>query len=125
MFDLRGLAVLLLFYFAGLLLHTLLHVPLPANVIGLILLVAALFAGWVKLEWVEETAQFLLRHMMLFFAPFVVGTIVFFPVFGRYALAIGLSLIGGTLLVLLVTGKVTSWLSGKEGKTDERGRLVE
>jgi holin-like protein len=117
---LRGLAILLSFHFAGLLVRGLLHVPLPANVIGLILFVVFLFAGWVKLEWVEESAQFLLRHMMLFFAPFIVGTIVFFPVIGGNAIGIGLSLIGGTLLVLLVTGKVTAALSEKEAPADER-----
>lgn len=116
----RGLAILLSFHFAGLLIRGWLHIPLPANVIGLILFVVSLFAGWVKLEWVEESAQFLLRHMMLFFAPFIVGTIVFFPVIGGNALGIGLSLIVGTLLVLLVTGKVTAALSEKETPADER-----
>lgn len=121
----RGLAILLCFHFAGLLARSLLHVPLPANVIGLLLFIAALFAGWVKLEWVEESAQFLLRHMMLFFAPFIVGTIVFFPVIGGNALGIGLSLVVGTLIVLLVTGKVTTALARKEVLPDERQRVVE
>ncbi|MDF2717242.1 MAG: CidA/LrgA family protein [Paenibacillus sp.] len=121
----RGLSILLAFHFAGLLIREWLHVPLPANVIGLILFVASLFAGWVKLEWVEESAQFLLRHLMLFFAPFIVGTIVFFPVIGSNALGIGWSLLIGTLLVLLVTAKVTGALSGKEGSEDERRQLVE
>lgn len=121
----RGLAILLSFHFAGLLLHNLLHIPLPANVIGLMLFVAALFAGWVKLEWVEESAQFLLRHMMLFFAPFIVGTIVFFRVIGDHALGLGLSLLAGTLLVLLVTGKTTAAFSRKEGERRDGERMVE
>lgn len=121
----RGLALLLSFHFAGLLVRSLLHVPLPANVIGLILFVVSLFAGWVKLEWVEESAQFMLRHMMLFFAPFIVGTVVFARVIGTNALGLGLSLVVGTLLVLLVTGKVTSWLSRKEESGDEHRGLVE
>lgn len=113
----RGLAILLSFHFAGFLLKELLHLPLPANVTGLILFVAALFTGLVKLEWVEDTAQFLLRHMMLFFAPFIVGTVVFGRVIGENVLGMALSLVIGTMLVLLVTGAVTTWLSGKE----ERG----
>ncbi|GAA3404628.1 CidA/LrgA family protein [Paenibacillus hodogayensis] len=121
----RGLAILLAFHFTGLLLHRLLHIPLPANVIGLILFVASLFAGWVKLEWVEECAQFLLRHMMLFFAPFIVGTIVFVRVIGANALGIGLSLLLGTLLVLLVTAKTTGALGPKEGARDDGKRAVE
>lgn len=110
----RGFAVLLSYYFAGVLLHRLAHIPMPAGVIGLILFVVSLFAGWVKLEWVEESAQFMLRHMMLFFAPFIVGTIVFFRIIGSNALGIGLSLVVGTLLVLFVTAKVTAAVAGKE-----------
>ncbi|MEF3301635.1 CidA/LrgA family protein [Paenibacillus sp. GYB003] len=121
----RGLAVLLSFHFAGLLLHRLLHIPLPANVIGLILFTVALFAGWIKLERVEQSAQFLLRHMMLFFAPFIVGTIVFVRTIGANAAGIGLSLIVGTLLVLLVTGKTTAAFSGKEGAENDGKRMVE
>lgn len=121
----QGFAILLAFHFAGLLLRYYLHIPLPANVIGLLLFAAALFAGLIKLEQVEQSAQFLLRHMMLFFAPFLVGTIAFFPVLAEQAVGIGLSLIAGTCIVLVVTGKVTEWLSRKEIHSDERSRMVE
>lgn len=74
-----GLAILTLFYFfSGIVLRTVLGIPLPANVIGLLLLTLGLFTKTFKLEWVEDAAQFLLKHLMLFFAPFIVGTIVFF-----------------------------------------------
>ncbi|MDF2721929.1 MAG: hypothetical protein K0Q59_1604 [Paenibacillus sp.] len=120
----RGFAILLSFHFIGLLLREWLHVPLPANVIGLILFIVCLFAGWIKIEWVEQSAQFLIRHMMLFFAPFVVGTIVFVKVIGSNIVGIGLSLIVGTMLVMIVTAKVTELLSGKRGAQDER-QMVE
>ncbi|MDT2193319.1 CidA/LrgA family protein [Paenibacillus larvae] len=42
-----------------------LHVPLPANVIGLILFTGSLYTGLINLEWVESAAQFLTKHMML------------------------------------------------------------
>ncbi|RKN84134.1 CidA/LrgA family protein [Paenibacillus ginsengarvi] len=121
----RGLAILLSFHFAGLLLRYYAHIPLPAGVIGLVLFVISLFAGWVKLEWVEDSAQFLLKHMMLFFAPFIVGTITFARIIGSNAAGIGLSLIAGTLLVLAVSGKVTAHLSRKEGERIDGKRMVE
>ncbi|HZG55146.1 CidA/LrgA family protein [Paenibacillus sp.] len=99
----RGLAVLLGFHLAGTALERLAGVPLPGNVIGLLLLLAALLLGWVKLEWVESTAQFLLKHMMLFFAPIVVGTIAFLPLIRAEWAAIVVSLLLGPLIVVVAT----------------------
>ncbi|KIL35520.1 murein hydrolase transporter LrgA [Cohnella kolymensis] len=110
----QGLAILLGFQFLGYIARQFLHIPLPANVIGLILLVVSLFCGWIKLEWIERSAQFLLKHMMVFFAPTIVGTIVFFPTIAAEWVSISLSLAGGTLAVLLITGWSTAWLAERE-----------
>jgi holin-like protein len=110
----QGLAIMLAYQFIGYLAHQFLYIPLPANVIGLILLVISLFCGWVKLEWIERSAQFLLKHMMVFFAPTIVGTIVFFSKIGAEWVTISLSLLGGALAVLLITGWSTTWLAERE-----------
>jgi holin-like protein len=109
-----GLAILLGFNLIGIWLQMSLHVPLPGNVIGLILFTAALFAKWIKLEWVETTAAWLTGHMMLFFTPFVVGTMVFFPLIASNWLSIGVGVIGSSVAVLLVTGFITSKLQRPE-----------
>ena len=49
-----GFAIIAGFYLAGLLLKEALGIPLPGNVIGLLLFAAALFLGVVKLERVER-----------------------------------------------------------------------
>jgi holin-like protein len=108
-----GLAILLFFNLLGLLLQRL-GVPLPANVIGLVLFTTCLFAGVVKLKWVESTAQFLLRHMLLFFAPVVVGVIAFESMMRREWLAITVGLVGSFLVVMLVTGWTATALSRGE-----------
>ena len=106
----RGLAILLAFHFLGLFIHEVASVPIPANVIGLILFTACLFLKIIKLEWVEASAQFLLRHMLLFFIPFVVGTIVSFPLIRESLLSIVFGLVLSSLLALAVTGWFTQWL---------------
>ncbi len=113
-----GFAILLGFNLAGIALQMGLHVPMPGNVIGLILFTLSLFFKWVKLEWVEQTAAWLTKHMLLFFMPYVVGTLVFVPLIGNNWLSIGVGLIGSTFAVLLVTGWLASRLqrSGKEGE---------
>lgn len=106
-----GFAILLAFNFIGYAIQMGLHVPLPGNVIGLILFTAALFAKLIKLEWVEGAASFLTRHMMLFFVPFTVGIIAFAPMLGENWISICSGIVGGTFAVLWVTGWVSSMLA--------------
>ncbi|MGG1519607.1 CidA/LrgA family protein [Paenibacillus oryzisoli] len=130
-----GLAILLAFNLAGIGLQMSLHIPLPGNVIGLILFTIGLFTKLIKLEWVEQTANWFTGHMMLFFLPFVVGTMAFFPLIGKNWLSIGAGVIGSTVLVLIVTGFVTSKLQrgagtdagagSKRGLRNEQARTVD
>jgi holin-like protein len=114
-----GFAILFGFNLLGLWLQMGFHIPLPGNVIGLILFTAALFTKVVKLEWVEVPAAWMTKHMLLFFTPYVVGTMVFFPLIGSNWLAIGGGLIGSSIAVLLVTGWVTSKLQKLENRGEE------
>lgn len=101
---LLGFALLLAFNYAGIWLHETLHLPLPGNVLGLILFLAALWTKLVRLEWVEQSAQFLLKHMILFFIPYVVGIIAFLPVLKANWFSIFVGIVGSTFMVLYVTG---------------------
>jgi holin-like protein len=100
----RGLAILFGFQLLGTAIAEWLHLLLPGNVLGLILFLIALFAGWVKVEWVEQTSAFLLKHMMLFFTPFIVGTIAFLPLLSREWAPILLTLTLGTSATLIAAG---------------------
>ncbi|MCZ8521493.1 MULTISPECIES: CidA/LrgA family protein [Paenibacillus] len=113
----RGFAILLGFYFLGAILHEFLGIPLPANVIGLILFTLSLFLGWIRLEWVEAASGFLIKHMLLLFTPFVVGTMVFFDRIGQEAIPLILTLAGSTFGVLFITGW-TVRLAGAAGKQE-------
>jgi holin-like protein len=106
-----GFAILLLFNLVGYFLCKVVRIPLPPNVLGLVCLFLALQTGVVKLSAVEETAQLLLRHMMLFFAPIIVGVVVFFPLIAKQWLPISVGLIGSTLFVLVLTGMVVTRLT--------------
>jgi holin-like protein len=123
----RGFAILLSFNLLGLAVRQWGHVPLPANLIGLMLFTASLFAGWVKLEWVERTALFLTKHMLLFFIPFLVGSMTFFRQIGAQWLSVLAGLVVSTFAVLAVTGWVTSAFSGRELRREwnEQGKRGE
>lgn len=113
-----GFAILLLFNFFGFLLHDYAHVPLPANVIALILFVLALFSKIVKVEWVESASQFLLKHMSLLFVPAFIGILSFMPLLRENGLTIILSIVGSTFVVLFITGKTTALLAEAKGREE-------
>ncbi len=61
------------FCFLGEILHEVLPLPVPASIYGLILLLAALKTGLVKLEQVKEVGNFLTGIFPLLFVPAAVG----------------------------------------------------
>ena len=65
--------IILLFCALGEGFRVLLPLPIPASVYGLILLLVALLTGSIKLERVEETADFLVEIMPVMFIPAGVG----------------------------------------------------
>jgi holin-like protein len=118
-----GFAILLGFHFLGLLCQKWLHVPIPANVIGLMLFTASLFLGWIRVEWVEGAARFLLKHMMLFFAPIVVAGMTFFPMLREEWSTVLVSLVGSTLVSLFAAGWTVRGLTKEEARRADIPRL--
>lgn len=106
----RGFAILLALQFAGEIVSQVAKVPIPGNVIGMGMLLVALAAGWVRLEWIEEAAELLLSHMALFFVPAGVGAMVYFDLIRREWLPIAVGMLFSTFAVMAVTGWTESWL---------------
>ncbi|WP_058912450.1 CidA/LrgA family protein [Entomohabitans teleogrylli] len=52
-----------------------LHLPLPANLVGMALLLALILCRIVPLNWVRAGARWLLAEMLLFFVPAVVAVV--------------------------------------------------
>jgi len=114
-----GFAILLGFNLLGLLLQHV-GVPLPANVIGLVLFTACLFARLIKLEWVEPAADLLLRNMLLFFAPTIVGSIAFASQLRTEWVAVTLGIVGSTIASMLGTGLIARTLIRHDHAGPER-----
>jgi holin-like protein len=114
--SLLGFAVLTGFFLLGTLLHKL-GVPIPGGVLGLMIFFLALQFGVIKLKWVERTAGFLLRHMVLLFVPLTVGLMELGPLLSRQALAITASLVVSLVSVILTTGLLGQWLLPEAPKT--------
>lgn len=104
----KEVAWIMAFTFIGEALNRLLPLPIPAGVYGLVLLLAGLITGIVKLEDVETTGGFLLDTMTLMFIPAAVGimsvTDILVPVLVPYLVII----ISSTVIVMTVTGIAAS-----------------
>lgn len=101
---LAGLALLLAFQLAGEVAAPLLPIPIPGPVVGMVLLLAALGFGLVRLEWVKGAADALLSRMGLFFVPAGVGVIAHTELLRREWLPIVVALVVSTVAVLAATG---------------------
>jgi len=87
-----------------------LGVPLPGGVLGLLLFTAALAMEIVKLKWVERTAEFMVRHMLLLFIPLVAGLTQMSAELRRDGVALLASICVSLLAVLLTTGGLAHFL---------------
>ena len=115
----RGFAILLGCQLLGELLVRAGSWPVPGNVVGMVLLLTALIAGFVQVEWVAEAAELLLSHMAMLFVPVGVAVMLYFDLLAREWLPILAATILSTFVVLAATGLVARGLSsGKEEGED-------
>lgn len=84
------------------------------NVIGMILLFAALCLRWVKAETVRPAARFLLGSMALFFVPYGVGLMDSYRVLLDNLWAIVVSATLSTIVVLIVAGRTYQRLNRRK-----------
>ncbi|PKK39572.1 hypothetical protein ABB02_01132 [Clostridiaceae bacterium JG1575] len=93
------LAIILLFYLGGELIVRWTGLPLPGNIVGMILLLAALLSGLLKEHLVCETCDFFLVNLALFFVAPGVNLM-------RHIFLLSGSL-GKTLLMIFITTLLT------------------
>ena len=114
---LRQFVIILLISFLGELLKAALPLPVPASVWGLILMLAALKTGVLKLSQVSDAAVFLIEIMPVMFIPAGVGLITSWSQLQPFLVPLLVITVVSTFVVMIVTGKVTDFLiSKKEGK---------
>lgn len=87
------------------------HMPLPGNVLGMLLLFGLLSLGLVREAWIQEGATLLTKHLAFFFIPIAVGLMQWGALFRREGHWILLALVVSTLAALLTTGGLAHLLT--------------
>ena len=99
-------------------LHAVLPLPVPASVYGLVLLLAALTAGVVKLEQVKETGTYLTGIFPLLFVPAAAGIMELWAEMGQLLLPILIAILPVTVLVMAAAGRTTQALTARNKKEE-------
>lgn len=107
---LKQFLIILAITFIGEILKELIPLPIPASIYGLIIMLAALMTGIVKLEMVKETASFLIEIMPLMFIPAAVGLIDSWGILKPIFLQIAVIVVVSTVLVMVFAGRVTQFI---------------
>ena len=119
----KQLSIILLISFVGEVLHSLLPLPVPASIYGLVLMFACLMTGVIRLEQVHMTARYLIEIMPLLFIPAGVGLLDAWGVLKPVFVPIIVITLVSTIVVMGVSGMVTQVIlrlgAGKKVKIGE------
>lgn len=107
----RALALLLGSQLAGETVVRFLEIPVPGPVIGLVLLLALLFARPATADFLKPVTDVILKNLSLLFVPAAVGVIQHLGILGEYGLQILLALAISTVVAMAVSALVFVGLS--------------
>ncbi len=85
------------------------HLPVPANLTGLVLLLVLIFSRVVNVEWLRHGASWLLAEMLLFFVPAVVAVVNYQDLLKQEGTKIMVVLVISTIMVI----SSTAWVVDK------------
>lgn len=106
--------------FLGEVLHTLLPLPVPASIYGLVLMLLCFMSGIIKLEQVKLAADFLLQIMPPMFIPAAAGLILVWNDLQEILVPVVMIIFLTTVIVMVVTGRVSQAVIRRRQREDER-----
>ena len=111
---LKQLMLIMSVSFIGELLNRLLPFPVPGSVYGLVLMLICLLTGLIRLEQVEETADFLVKIMPVLFIGPCVSMIIVVGGLADALVPILVVCVVSTIVVMAVTGWVAQAVLGRK-----------
>lgn len=124
MLYLRQFCIILFVSFLGELLHVIIPLPIPASVYGLVLMLAALCTGIIRLNQVKETAGFLIEIMPVMFIPAAAGLLNSWSLLRPVWIPFIVITLVSTIIVMGVTGQITQRMIQKDRKNGEKDERI-
>ena len=100
----------------GEILKYLIPLPVPASIYGLVLMLILLISCRIKLEQVQDVADFLIEIMPMMFIPAAVGLLVSWKQLQSMLVPVIVITVVSTVVVMAVTGKVSDFLTKERPK---------
>lgn len=113
---LRQFVIILCISLLGEILRVLIPLPIPASVYGLVFMFFALATGILKVRQVKEASMFLIEIMPVMFIPAGVGLLESWSSLKPIWIPVVFIIVITTIIVMVVTGKVTQAVIRKEKK---------
>ncbi|QHI72471.1 CidA/LrgA family protein [Aminipila terrae] len=113
---LKQFSVILFITFLGEILKTVIPLTVPASIYGLVLMLIALQTKLINLDHVQDTGAFLIEIMPVMFIPAAVGLMDSWEILKPICAPIILITVVTTLIVMVVTGRVTQFIINMERK---------
>lgn len=107
-------------YLVGELIVSLTHIPIPGNIIGLLLLLLGLCTKVIKVNQVETVANFFLDHLAFFFLPAGVSLMNSFGIIKANIIQIIIVCIITTAIIIASTGLIVQFIVNLLNK-DKKG----
>ncbi len=105
----------------GEVLHSAIPLPVPASVWGMVILFILLCLKIIKLEQIEDAADFLLSIMTVMFVPVGAGLIKNFSEIKKDIVGIFVIIIISTIVCFFVTGKVAQLIINRKARENTEG----
>ena len=115
---LKQFCIILFLSFLGEALRSVIPLPIPASVYGLVLMLGALASGILKVSQVRETSEFLIEIMPVMFIPAAVGLLESWGVLKPMLIPLLVIVPVTTILVMAVSGRVTQRVIRSEKRKD-------
>ncbi len=113
---LRQFLVIMAVSFVGEILHAVLPLPIPASIYGLVLMLALLMTGALKLSAVEDAGKFMIEIMPVMFIPAGVGLMESWGELKAALVPVLVITLVSTIVVMVVSGRVTQAVIRMEKK---------
>lgn len=114
--------IILIMAVLGGILNWLIPLPIPATVWGMLLMFIALMCGLVKLNQIEDTADFFMGIMPMLFVPLAVGLMDTWQILADYAMPIIIIVVASFFICYAVTGKTADIIISRSGRADASGK---
>lgn len=122
----REALVILIIYLVGEFLSSWLKLPVPGNILGMIILFVLLSTKVIKVDNISNISNFLLNHLAFFFIPAGVGLMTSLNVIKSNWLKLLIVCLSTTMIIIASTGLIVQFISRqlKSKKTEKGSDIV-